>query len=51
MSVRVQVGLEQRLLGHDGGTAGRQRLDQLGLGAGDVLDRLDELEVHRARCS
>ncbi len=41
----LQVGLQQRLLGNDGGTAGRQCLDQLGLGAGDVLDRPDELEV------
>ncbi len=40
-----QVRLEQRLLGDDGGAARRQRLDQLGLRAGDVLDRADELEV------
>ena len=40
-----EVRLEQRLLGHDRDTAGRQRLDQLGLRARDVLDRPDELEV------
>ena len=43
----LQVRLEQRLLGNDRGAAGRERLDQLGLGAGDVLDRPDELEVDR----
>ncbi len=47
MSRAREVRLEQRLVsGDDGGTAGRQRLDQLGLRAGDVLDGPDELQVH-----
>ena len=51
MSVRVRYGSSSGSLGNDRGAAGRQRLDQLGLRAGDVLDRADELEVDRARCS
>ena len=49
MSVRVRYGSSS---GSSAGTTamppGGQRLDQLGLRARDVLDRLDELEVHRA---
>ncbi len=43
----TEVRLEQRLVrGDDRDTSLRQRVDQLGLRAGDVLHRLDELEVH-----
>ena len=48
MSSRVEVRLEQRLVGHDRRPARRQRLDQLAPSPRDALERADQLEVDRA---
>ena len=44
LEVRIEVSLAGR---HHSGAAGREALDQLGLGLGNALDRPEQLEVHR----